>query len=545
MMDMVERMPLDPPLPVPPPEPRIPQAFVWDALAIMPAPYPHSFQGSVKGRWIGRTAVDVFAREFPYYPREFYQGQLDRSKLQVTRRGEVVAPEAAATMALKTGDLVRHVIHRHELPVVNGGPLVVCGYAPAAAAGVLSTRETDGLLCVNKPPTLPAHPCGRYHKASVAEMLAAGYFTLAPDVWQRYGKKFYDGLKRQLASEAVHTVHRLDKATSGLILVATNRRVSAAVHAALDAKSTEDVGSAKREPSPSPSLGGKSDLLSDEGETPGLTSKRYLARVRGRFPGGGEPVAVSRAIYCASHREGRFAAVSEEAEAERRRRAEEEQRRREAAEAATGDAPAVAARATEAEAAAAVAKQELKDAHHSGDAEALAAAKEKKRSAQRHATDFGRAGGADCEGPEHARWAETVFRLRHYNSADDTSVVECDPVTGRTHQLRVHLALLGHPIVLDAMYGPPEESREAVVRQLFNLGRAGLATPAPGDGSSTTEEGCPECSARGESAEWPGREFWEAFLCLHALTYTINFGTNGEATFQVPVPGWAEPEPVL
>jgi RluA family pseudouridine synthase len=35
----------------------------------------------------------------------------------------------------------------------------------------------------------------------------------------------------------------------------------------------------------------------------------------------------------------------------------------------------------------------------------------------------------------------------------DTSLVECRPRTGRTHQLRVHLAAFGHPIVGDAIYG--------------------------------------------------------------------------------------------
>ncbi|OHT02105.1 RNA pseudourine synthase 7 [Tritrichomonas foetus] len=33
------------------------------------------------------------------------------------------------------------------------------------------------------------------------------------------------------------------------------------------------------------------------------------------------------------------------------------------------------------------------------------------------------------------------------------SIVKCHPITGRTHQIRVHLAFLGHPISNDSMYG--------------------------------------------------------------------------------------------
>ena len=40
---------------------------------------------------------------------------------------------------------------------------------------------------------------------------------------------------------------------------------------------------------------------------------------------------------------------------------------------------------------------------------------------------------------------------RHY------SVVELKPATGRTHQVRVHLAYIGHPVVGDALYGKPGE----------------------------------------------------------------------------------------
>ena len=45
----------------------------------------------------------------------------------------------------------------------------------------------------------------------------------------------------------------------------------------------------------------------------------------------------------------------------------------------------------------------------------------------------------------------TVFRL--LGSAGNYSIVEALPETGRTHQIRVHLASLGHPVVCDELYG--------------------------------------------------------------------------------------------
>ncbi|KPK49266.1 MAG: pseudouridine synthase [Thiotrichales bacterium SG8_50] len=46
----------------------------------------------------------------------------------------------------------------------------------------------------------------------------------------------------------------------------------------------------------------------------------------------------------------------------------------------------------------------------------------------------------------------THYRVVDYDPQRDSSRVELRPATGRTHQLRVHLQSLGHPILGDALY---------------------------------------------------------------------------------------------
>ncbi|MBC7916309.1 MAG: RluA family pseudouridine synthase [Rhodoferax sp.] len=45
-------------------------------------------------------------------------------------------------------------------------------------------------------------------------------------------------------------------------------------------------------------------------------------------------------------------------------------------------------------------------------------------------------------------------RLLAWNAAQSTSRVALEPETGRSHQLRVHLQAIGHPILGDALYAP-------------------------------------------------------------------------------------------
>ena len=75
------------------------------------------------------------------------------------------------------------------------------------------------------------------------------------------------------------------------------------------------------------------------------------------------------------------------------------------------------------------------------------------------------------------REAHSVVRVLDRGS-EGVAVVECRLLTGRTHQVRVHLAAIGHPVVADRLYG----CREPSLAQRPLLHAAVLAFPHPKTG---------------------------------------------------------------
>jgi tRNA pseudouridine32 synthase/23S rRNA pseudouridine746 synthase len=75
--------------------------------------------------------------------------------------------------------------------------------------------------------------------------------------------------------------------------------------------------------------------------------------------------------------------------------------------------------------------------------------------------------------PSVTRW--TILSVE-----GDTTRLALAPVTGRSHQLRVHLQAIGHPILGDALYAPPEVAARTP-RLLLHASALQLAHPATGE----------------------------------------------------------------
>lgn len=77
------------------------------------------------------------------------------------------------------------------------------------------------------------------------------------------------------------------------------------------------------------------------------------------------------------------------------------------------------------------------------------------------------------------RQARTRYRL--LREVDGRSLVEARPETGRTHQIRVHFASIGHPLVGDAVYGRGRPPVPSLRRQFLHAQRLAFRHPRTGE----------------------------------------------------------------
>lgn len=59
---------------------------------------------------------------------------------------------------------------------------------------------------------------------------------------------------------------------------------------------------------------------------------------------------------------------------------------------------------------------------------------------------------------EDASGREAVTRYRVLSQTSEGALVECHILTGRTHQIRLHMASIGHPLIGDTLYGPEAQT---------------------------------------------------------------------------------------
>jgi tRNA pseudouridine32 synthase/23S rRNA pseudouridine746 synthase len=80
----------------------------------------------------------------------------------------------------------------------------------------------------------------------------------------------------------------------------------------------------------------------------------------------------------------------------------------------------------------------------------------------------------------------TRFRLLAHDAATGSSRVALEPVTGRTHQLRVHMAAIGHPILGDRLYG--DQTGPAAARLMLHARMLSFIHPYSAEPLTLTSE---------------------------------------------------------
>ncbi|XP_074317170.1 RNA pseudouridine synthase 7 isoform X2 [Silene latifolia] len=135
----------------------------------------------------------------------------------------------------------------------------------------------------------------------------------------------------------------------------------------------------------------------------------------------------------------------------------------------------------------------------------------------------------------------TKFRRLHTDGVH--SIVQCEPLTGRTHQIRVHLQHIGHPIANDNMYLGESISRRSTEGRSADRTAAksgdSLSSSACENNVELEEESSAEFSIDPMCTNCPnlapqGYGDHEEGLWLHCVRYS-----GPDWSYECPLPDWA------
>ncbi|KAK2950416.1 putative Bifunctional protein RIB2 [Blattamonas nauphoetae] len=146
-----------------------------------PKPFFTTLVTWCKRRWIGKTIGDAFSQEFPIRKEQNLKG-IDKQRILVNDK------PCSRDYLLADGDKITHVVHVHE-------PLVLDLLSPII-------YEQPSFFVVDKAPTYPCHPSGRFHFNSMLHIMNNWRSSLPPS-----------------SEDTLHIINRLDSCVGGCVVI--------------------------------------------------------------------------------------------------------------------------------------------------------------------------------------------------------------------------------------------------------------------------------------------------------------------------------------
>eukprot|EP00948_MAST-09A_sp_MAST-9A-sp1_P000051 g51.t1 len=274
-------------------------------------------------------------------------------------------------------------------------------------------HEKEIVLVVNKPGTMPVHACGSYRHNALT-------YVLRNALYQNYQGP------NEIVNRKLLTLHRIDRLTTGLVLLTNSSRIARRFGDAMQANKIQ---------------------------------KRYLARVLGLFPRSQKEWRRQQEERESHQRQGttgigvKCTVSWVQRHDDNQPMMKEKEKEEKEKEGSSSNENSISWMRVEAFQHCVNFKRgvwEVIDMHTS-------LSESNPSHTEGHGTD-GDKKHKTCTtstvGSSKPRQGITLIKVISRDQDTGTSLVECQPITGRTHQIRLHLQTLGFPIVNDPNYGP-------------------------------------------------------------------------------------------